>query len=145
MKTIHYYLILSIFLPLQVMAESGSNIESAALAVSSPVEVKAVFQVIASLLFIVILIILLAWAYKRFGMASSSIGAEMKVIAAVSLGGKEKAVILQIGEEQVLLGVSPGAVRKLSNIKEPIKSNINNASDSFKNKLNIEIKKVIGR
>jgi len=102
-----------VVLPYQVLAEADQQINKQAVLVSSPVEVTAVFQVIIALLFIIIIIFGLAWVYKRYGGVSAANGAAMKVLGAISLGGKEKAVLLQVGDEQVLVGVSPGYVRKI--------------------------------
>jgi flagellar protein FliO/FliZ len=38
---------------------------------------------------------------------------KMKVVAGLSLGGREKIVLVQVGEKQLLLGVSPGKIDNL--------------------------------
>lgn len=140
-----YMIAMWIFYPGQAVAGSGDKGSHIAATTSGPVEVTAVFQVLAALIFIIILIIALAWAYKRYGYAAGGNASLMKVVGAISLGGKEKAVLLQVGEEQVLLGVSPGYVRKIHDITEPVKVHEESDTGSFVSKLNLELQKVLGK
>ena len=87
----------------------------------------------------------MAWAYRRYGYIAAANVSSLKVVSAISLGGKEKAVLLQVGEDQVLLGVSPGYVRKIHDIKEPVKIPENNDSSSFVSRLNMELQKALGK
>ena len=43
----------------------------------------------------------------------------MRVVSSVGVGQRERAVLLQVGEQQVLLGVGPGNVRALHVFDEP--------------------------
>ncbi|MDF1828474.1 MAG: flagellar biosynthetic protein FliO [Cycloclasticus pugetii] len=62
------------------------------------------------LFFVLLLILIVAWAAKRFtGLASSHKG-HLKVLSGVSLGHREKAVLIQAGNQHLLLGVAPGRV-----------------------------------
>ena len=140
-----YALTVFILCPIQAFAGNDASGPRIAGAASGPVEVTAVFQVLAALIFIIILITALAWAYKRYGYVAAANGSSMKVVGAISLGGKEKAVLLQVGEDQVLLGVSPGYVRKIHDIKEPVKVREDNGTGSFVSKLNMELQKALGK
>lgn len=144
-KRLLYIFSMLLIYPVQVFSDTEGKIKNIGAVATGPVEVTAVFQVLAALIFIIILIIAMAWGYKRYGFASSANGSLMKVVGAISLGGKEKAVLLQIGDDQVLLGVSPGYVRKIHDIKDPVKPQDNNNSSSFVSKLNIELQKVLGK
>lgn len=134
---------LLLILPSSLMAASGQQQDKVAHISPGPVDVTVIFQVLAALVLIVILIIGLAWSYRRYGFAHTAEGAAMKVVGAISLGGKEKAVLLQVGEDQVLLGVSPGYVRKIHDIREPVVASENNNPNSFISKLNTELQKVL--
>jgi flagellar protein FliO/FliZ len=144
-KRLLYIFSMLLIYPVQVFSDTEGKIENIGTVATGPVEVTAVFQVLAALIFIIILIIAMAWGYKRYGFTSSVNGSLMKVVGAISLGGKEKAVLLQIGDDQVLLGVSPGYVRKIHDIKDPVKPQDNNNSSSFVSRLNIELQKVLGK
>jgi flagellar protein FliO/FliZ len=130
-------------LPTTLMAATVDKQDKVPHIAHGPVDVTVVFQVLAALILIVVLIIGLAWGYRRYGFSHSAEGAAMKVVGAISLGGKEKAVLLQVGDDQVLLGVSPGYVRKIHDIKEPVMAAESNNPNSFVNKLNIELQRVL--
>jgi flagellar protein FliO/FliZ len=44
----------------------------------------------------------------------------MRVISSVGVGQRERVVLLQVGEEQILVGVGPGNVRKIHAFDEPV-------------------------
>jgi flagellar protein FliO/FliZ len=66
------------------------------------------------LMLIVGLIVLLAWLLKRLGGTGLVAGrGVMRVVATLSLGTRERAVLVQVGEQQLLLGVAQGRVTLL--------------------------------
>jgi flagellar protein FliO/FliZ len=54
-----------------------------------------------------------AWLARRVRGAGAASSSELKVLAQVSLGTRERAVLLRVGAMQVLVGVAPGNVRTL--------------------------------
>ena len=56
-------------------------------------------------------------ACKTFGKFGSG---PIEIIADVSLGAKERAVLVQVGGKQLLLGVAPGRVNTLHVLDEPV-------------------------
>jgi flagellar protein FliO/FliZ len=66
------------------------------------------------LVLVLLLILALAWAFKRFGgrlpMAARG---PVQVIGGVSLGTRERAVLLSVEGTRLLVGVAPGQVRTL--------------------------------
>ena len=110
-----------------------------------PVSMASIFQVIVALLVILFIIITISWLYKRVGYKYSISGESIKVLSAISLGGKENAVLLQVGNEQVVLGVSPGNVRKVHTLAEPVEIIKNTSQENFITKLNREINKVVSK
>lgn len=112
---------------------------------SGPVDAGSIFQVMASLLFIILIIVGLSWLYRKYGISYTSGTNTIKVISSLSLGGKEKVVLVQVGCEQILIGVSPGYVRKLHDVKEPVIDENTPVSNSFLSNFNKEIKKVMNK
>ena len=87
----------------------------------SVITAGSVLQLLLSLLVIIALILALAW-YAR-NMQSFSLGqgsAPLRVLAATSVGSKERVVLVQVGEEQLLLGVAPGQVALLTKLDTPL-------------------------
>jgi flagellar protein FliO/FliZ len=54
-----------------------------------------------------------AWTVKKTGALSINAKTNMKVISGLSLGMREKLVLVQVGEKQLVLGVTPGRIDNL--------------------------------
>ena len=76
-------------------------------------------QVVGSFVVVILLLVAVLVMLKRFNGVSSSIGGDMRVVSSVGVGQRERAVLLQVGEQQVLVGVGPGNVRTLHVFDEP--------------------------
>jgi flagellar protein FliO/FliZ len=69
---------------------------------------------------VLLLIAAAAWGFKRFGNMHVGAQGKMKIIGGISLGTRERAVLLQIGEQQLVIGVSPGRVQTLHVLDNPV-------------------------
>ena len=54
-----------------------------------------------------------AWLAKRMRNGGAFQGGVIQVISGLSLGGREKVVLLRVADEQVLVGISPAGMRAL--------------------------------
>jgi flagellar protein FliO/FliZ len=61
-----------------------------------------------------------AWLVRRVRGLGKFGSPAISVIAEVGLGPKERAVLVQIGKQQLLLGVAPGRVSTLHVLDEPV-------------------------
>lgn len=94
--------------------------QSAATTRSPVVGSENILSMVLSLVLILAIVFLLAWGAKRFGGASFKGNAALKVITGISMGARERVVLVQVGEQQLLLGVSPGRVQTLHVLEKPI-------------------------
>ncbi len=53
------------------------------------------------------------WFMKKMGTLPVNAKDNMKVVGGLSLGMREKLVLVQVGEKQLLLGITPGKIEKL--------------------------------
>lgn len=84
-----------------------------------------------------------AWAVKRFGYFQSGGQGQIKVVGGVSLGSRERVVLLQVGEQQLVLGVAPGRIQTLHVLDEPLSLKQNDdgvPATSFSDRLHSAIK-----
>jgi flagellar protein FliO/FliZ len=77
-------------------------------------------QVTLSLLLVLAAVFAAAWLVRRLKTFGRFGSGPIEVIADVSLGAKERAVLVQVGGKQLLLGVAPGRVSTLHVLEEPI-------------------------
>ena len=85
-----------------------------------PLSGTNVLQMIVGLIFVLILVFAIAWLLRRVGGVSLTGGGALKVISGMSMGSRDRVVLLQVGEEQLLLGVSPGRIQTLHVLEKPI-------------------------
>ncbi len=84
-----------------------------------PVSTGSIMQMLLGLLLVVGLILLLAWLLRRFTGLQGQHRA-MQVVASLPLSAREKLVLVQVGDKQVLLGVAPGRVSHIESYEEPL-------------------------
>ncbi|WP_421866709.1 flagellar biosynthetic protein FliO [Motiliproteus sp.] len=80
----------------------------------------ALAQLVVGLVLVLLLFVVLAWLVKRSGVAGGFSHSRMKVISTLPLGARERAVLVQVGDRQLLLGVAPGRVSLLQNFDTPV-------------------------
>ena len=74
-------------------------------------------------LFLVLGVVLVLAKVVRRARGAGSRGAQLlEVLAEVSLGTKERAVLMRVGRTQVLVGVAPGQVSPLHVLTEPFEA-----------------------
>lgn len=74
-----------------------------------------------SLVLVVGLILGLGWLAKRMpGLQRGAGSSHLKVVASVALGPRDRAVVVDVGGTQLLLGVGQGGVRTLHTLDAPL-------------------------
>jgi len=76
-------------------------------------------SMILSLLMVLALIIVSAFVLKRFNIAQQG-SSRLSVVTSLSLGAKERVVVVQVGDKQLLLGVTAHQVTLLEDLAEPL-------------------------
>ncbi len=99
------------------------------------VDAGNLLQTLFGLLLVLALIVAMAWLMKRSQQWHGTGQQQFKVIAALPLGPREKAVLLQVGEQQLLLGVTPQNVNLLTALEQPLNLNAGQQSTVFSEKL----------
>lgn len=86
-----------------------------------PINLPArIFQVAIGLAIVLAAIFGASWFVKRFGRFPSIPTSKLRVLASLSVGQRERIVLLQVGDEQLLLGVTSQAVQVLHKLDEPL-------------------------
>ncbi|RKP44382.1 flagellar biosynthetic protein FliO [Trinickia fusca] len=75
--------------------------------------VGAVLQTLVGLAVVVALVFACAWLARRFGLQPGARGGLVRTIGGVSLGGKERVAVVEVGDTWLVLGAAPGNVRLL--------------------------------
>ena len=87
---------------------------------AAPVGAGGLASVTLALLVVLAAIFAVAWVARRVRGIGNRVGNAIDVLADIPLGPKERAVLLKVGAEQVLIGVAPGRVSALHVLREPV-------------------------
>ena len=102
-----------------------------------------IFQLFSGLFIVILSIVIVVWLIKRLGRFNYSGQQSINIIGGVSLGTREKIVLIEIGNEQLLIGVAPGQVNMLHKLSEPIEVTQN--TETFQSVLGQKIKGMLKR
>jgi flagellar protein FliO/FliZ len=87
---------------------------------AAPVGAGGLAAVTLALLAVLAAIFAVAWLARRVRGMGNRLGNAIDVLAEVPLSPKERAVLLRVGTEQILIGVAPGHVSALHVLREPV-------------------------
>ena len=110
---------------------------------SEPVGAGDFLQMIFGLLLVLGIIFGMAWFIRRMGSFQQVSHGALRVLGGLSVGQRERIVLVQVGEEQLLIGLAPGQIRTLHVLDEKVSINASNVtrSNSFAERLQSALKK----
>lgn len=77
-------------------------------------------QILLSLIFILMIIFAAAWLLRRYGRFPGVAEGNLRVLGALSVGPRERILLLQAGKEQIVVGVTTSKISKLHQLSEPV-------------------------
>ena len=80
----------------------------------APSATGGLLQSIFALGFVLALLVGAAWLLKRFGPKSVTGGAHVRLVGALSVGARERILVVEVGEQWIVVGASPGRMNALA-------------------------------
>ncbi len=79
-------------------------------------------QLVLGLMLVIGLIFLLAWLVRRIqqSLPVKSSNQVISLLASQALGPRDRLLLVQVGKEQILLGLTPGTITPLHVLQEPV-------------------------
>jgi flagellar protein FliO/FliZ len=74
----------------------------------------SLLQTILALLLVLGLLLGLAWFLKRYGPRAMGASANVKLVGALNIGGRERIMVVEVGDQWIVVGASPGRVNALA-------------------------------
>lgn len=93
------------------LAQTAETVEAAA-------AVPSVGRLLLGLLAVLGLLLLCAWLVRRGGLTGQS--GVIKVVSQTPVGTRERVVLIQVGEQQLLIGVTAQQISLLHTLPEPV-------------------------
>lgn len=130
--------------PLQLLAGESGGVEAAVKLGAETSAASYLMQLTLGLIVVLGAIAVLAWLLRRTQAVGVSVNGGLKVLGGVAIGQRERVVLVQVGETQLLLGVAPGSIRTLHELHEPLDTHAPSAATgapSFAARLGAALKK----
>lgn len=89
-------------------------------AAGGAVDGAALIRLIVGLAIVIGAIVAVAWLLRRVGGVGHNAGGQMKVLGGLAVGQRERVVLIQVGQQQLLIGVAPGRVQTLHVLEQPL-------------------------
>ncbi|MFM2482642.1 flagellar biosynthetic protein FliO [Celerinatantimonas sp. YJH-8] len=93
-----------------------------------------------SMVLVLVAIGVCAWLAKKTRFNAYGQGQQLKVVANLTLGTRERILVVQVGEQQYLLGVTNQRIELLDKLDEPLSSTTVGHSMGFAQQLNRVLK-----
>lgn len=74
----------------------------------------SLLQTILALILVLGLLLGLAWFMKRYGPRAMGASANVKLVGALNIGGRERIMVVEVGNQWIVVGASPGRVNALA-------------------------------
>lgn len=82
----------------------------------APTATGSLLTTVFSLILVLALLVGLAWLLKRFGPKTITGGANVKLVGALSVGARERILVVEVGEHWIVVGASPGRMNSLATL-----------------------------
>lgn len=112
--------LLFVILMIPALAASGSLHQIQQGPGNAPFVTENFLEMTVSLLIVLMLILAMAWLFRRITRFSSGALGDFRILGGLSVGTRERVVMVQVGKKQLLLGVAPGRVTTLHVLDEQI-------------------------
>lgn len=87
-----------------------------------------IVKIIGSLVLVILMMIVLLYFMKRFSFKGSVIHDSVRIISALSIGPRERIMLLQVGEEQILVGSTPSSIRPLHVLDKQVEATVSESA-----------------
>lgn len=74
----------------------------------------SLLQTLFALIVVLGVLAVLAWLLRRYGPRAIGANANVKIVGSLNLGGRERLLVVEVGNQWIVVGASPGRVNGLA-------------------------------
>jgi flagellar protein FliO/FliZ len=101
-----------------------------------------IVRMIGTLLGIIAIILISAFLLKRMKLVNFNKNNDLKILAGLSLGSKERVILIEAGDKQILIGVTNQTITPIHVFEDPVvESEIESGQSSFLQILQNKVKR----
>ncbi|MBX2886879.1 MAG: flagellar biosynthetic protein FliO [Granulosicoccus sp.] len=134
--TTHPYSVLTGLLLVAALATVSSSgaiaADAAPSAVVSGFSMAYFGKLIMTLVAVLAFFLVFAWSMRRYQSYGQTRSQDLSVVASLSLGTRERLVVVQAGSQQVLLGITSTQISSLAQLDTPLDSNSTDTQGSLR-------------
>lgn len=119
-------------LPVLAMAEAAPAREETA---SAPDTLATMLSLGGGLLAVIAIIYGCAWIIRRMNGMTGMNNQAIKVVSVMALGARERIALIEVGGQQILVGITPSTIRTLQVFDEPVVTSDQTGSSEFARRL----------
>ena len=109
------WLIPVLYMPCALAADDTRQV-----AAVEPMSMSSIVSVVLGMVVILLLIFVMAWAVKKMHLTPQSRHQLINILSAVSVGQRERIALVQVGEEQFVVGIAPGRIQTLHSMQQAV-------------------------
>ncbi|MGE8406965.1 MAG: flagellar biosynthetic protein FliO [Pseudomonas sp.] len=111
----------SLWLPLASAVQAGASPAASVVAPATSGSIAGqLAQLVLGLLLVLGLIFFLAWLLRRVQNAAPAANQVIQVVGSRQIGPRDRLLLVQVGNEQILVGHTPGSITALHVMAEPV-------------------------
>lgn len=84
-----------------------------AASIGEPVSIGGMLQVVFALSVVLLAFAAVVFVLRRFSGIQPGAGGKIRIVDGLTVGARDRLVLVQVGDAQVLLGLSPGRIQTL--------------------------------
>jgi flagellar protein FliO/FliZ len=100
--------------PLSLWPAAAFAVTTASAPNAGPASAGSLLQVLLGLIVVLALMAAAAWLLRRFNASRGMAAAHIKILGGVSVGTRERIVLVEVADQWIVVGVAPGRVNALS-------------------------------
>lgn len=127
--------VLALFVTAPAWAQEAANTAAKQAPVRAPDTLGTIVSLGLGLVAVVAVIYGCAWIIRRMNGMTGMNNNAIKVVSVMAIGARERIALIEVGGQQILLGITPSAIRTLHVFDEPVVDASAAGSGDFARKL----------
>ena len=100
----------------QIFAQAVTAPATVAATAAAPASTSpgSMLQVMVGLMLVLGLLIAVAWSMKKMGAGKHAAAGALKIVGGVSVGNRERILVVEVADQWIIVGVTPTSINALS-------------------------------
>ncbi len=123
------------------MAFAGSPMAHAGTAATVVSPTGSILKMVLGLAAVLAIMAIVSWAVKRMMPGATGQSSAVRIVGGVSVGSRERVVVLEVADRWIVVGVAPGQVNGIANLERDVdrlSESLNQAKSNDTNPISVQ-------